>query len=273
MKRCAVVSRPPRRPGSDPCWPGLLRCERGLRSPTDWRCRVRRALDARCQHDARRLGAYRGSGRRAERIECRALERQQQARVGAELADAEHQRIGQVARNGFAACGQRFGQQEDRVDAAHLRIDGDRLGTIAGDLHQRQATAARTREANRLDGGMGNQFRADRVAGAGQQREHAFGQAGIGHRLADCAADQLGCARVRGMGLGHDRAAGCQRRGGIAAGDREGEREVAGTEHRHGPDRNPLHAQVGARRRALRQRAVERGCLPPAGAQHGGEQA
>ncbi len=55
-------------------------------------------------------------------------------------------------------------------------------------------------------------------------------------------------ARMAGVGLDDHRAAGSERTGGVPAGDREREREVAGREDRHGPDRDKHPAQVGARR-------------------------
>ncbi|MNT21934.1 hypothetical protein D3C72_1572940 [compost metagenome] len=75
------------------------------------------------------------------------------------------------------------------------------------------------------------------------------------------------------MRLDHDRAARGQRRGSVAAGHGERQREVAGAEHCYRTDGDALHAQVGARRGALGQGGVEGGLLPAAFAQHGGEQA
>ena len=56
---------------------------------------------------------------------------------------------------------------------------------------------------------------------------------------------ELGMAR---MGLDHDRAPGRQRRGRVAAGDAEGEREVAGREHQHRAERLQDPPEVGTRR-------------------------
>ncbi|MNN31156.1 hypothetical protein D3C81_1448310 [compost metagenome] len=78
---------------------------------------------------------------------------------------------------------------------------------------------------------------------------------------------------MRRVGL-HDHRAACGQRGsGIATGHRECEREVAGAEHGHRTHGNVLHAQVGARRGALGQGAVERGVLPAAIAHHARKQA
>ena len=47
------------------------------------------------------------------------------------------------------------------------------------------------------------------------------------------------------MGLDHDRAPGRQRRGRVAAGDAEGEQEVAGGENQDGAERVQDPPQVG----------------------------
>jgi hypothetical protein len=49
------------------------------------------------------------------------------------------------------------------------------------------------------------------------------------------------------MALHHDRAARGQRRGGVAARHREGQREVRRAEHRHRADGPLHHAQIGTR--------------------------
>ena len=59
----------------------------------------------------------------------------------------------------------------------------------------------------------------------------------LGHGLLDGAADQLRRARMGRMRLDDHRAAGRQGGGGVAAGHREREREVAGAEHRDRADR------------------------------------
>ncbi|MDR8952785.1 hypothetical protein FEP76_01259 [Burkholderia multivorans] len=61
------------------------------------------------------------------------------------------------------------------------------------------------------------------------------------------------------MPLHDHRAAGRQRRGGVAARDRKREREIARAEHRDGAERNLLQPQVRARqRRARRLRGIDR---------------
>jgi hypothetical protein len=55
-----------------------------------------------------------------------------------------------------------------------------------------------------------------------------------------------GC-HMSGMSLNHHRAAGRQRRGGIAAGGRKGQRKVAGAEYRHRAKRHLILAQIRSR--------------------------
>ncbi len=73
---------------------------------------------------------------------------------------------------------------------------------------------------------------ADRIARADDQREHAFRQVHFcfGDRwiTRPTISEVPRCARMR---LHHDRTAGRERRGGVAAGHREREREGAGAEH------------------------------------------
>ena len=74
---------------------------------------------------------------------------------------------------------------------------------------------------------------------------HAAGLDGGGDRL----GDDLAGAGMGRVALDHDGAAGGERRGGVAARGREGERKVRGAEHRDRADRPLDHAQIGARQR------------------------
>lgn len=65
--------------------------------------------------------------------------------------------------------------------------------------------------------------------------------------------------------LHHDGAPRCQRRSGIAACDREGQREVGGAEHDDGADGDLSQSKVGLRRRLTRPiTRVEAQLLEPA---------
>jgi len=120
---------------------------------------------------------------------------------------------------------------------------------------------------------MRRQCGADFIAGAKQQRERAFRQTVLGDGLLDGAADQLGRAGVGVVRLDDHRATGGQCRRGVAARNREGEREVAGAEHHHGAQGNVGQAQVGARQRlALGLGRVDRGVQEVTVAHDAGEQ-
>src|SRR3546814_7916925 len=77
-----------------------------------------------------------------------------------------------------------------------------------------------------------------------------FGQAAFLDRGLDRAADQQRRAGMRGVAFDDDGAARGERRGSVAAGDREGEREVRRAEHRDGAERDAALAQIGARQRS-----------------------
>ncbi len=232
-----------------------------------------RGVDAGSQHGLRAAGLQGLGGGGLEGIEVRPVDGQQQARVGAELPRAHRERADVLLAQHRRALGQRVGQQEDRVDGAQLAIHGNRLRTRLGDAQQRLPARARAGEADRLDARIGHQRPRDLVVGQ-DQREHAFRQPALRHGRLDGAADQLGGARMRRMRLHHHRAARRQRRRRIAARHREGQREIAGAEHRHRPHRNAAHAQVRTRQRlTLRQRRVDARTDGIARAHHFGKQA
>lgn len=75
------------------------------------------------------------------------------------------------------------------------------------------------------------------------------------------------------MTLDHDRTPGGQRRGGVAAGDREGQWEVGGAEHRDGAQRHETLADVGTwQGGAVGLGGVDAGTVPAAFPQYLGEQ-
>ncbi len=82
-------------------------------------------------------------------------------------------------------------------------------------------------------------------AGLEHVAECARGQPRIGHRRAHLLGHQGARARVRGVALDHHRAAGGQRRRGVAAGGAEGQREVGRAEDRDRSDRDEHAAHVG----------------------------
>eukprot|EP01136_Pigoraptor_vietnamica_P017639 Opistho-1_new@63098 len=231
-------------------------------------------VDARREHRRRGNGRQRSARRRGEAVEIGAVQRDQQAGVGAELAGAHRQRLGERLAERLRPVPERGGEKDDRVDAAHLGINRDRLGACRGDLHQRESAAARTGETHGLDPRIGDERAAECVRRAGQIGEDAFVKPTACDRRADRACDKLARAGMRGVTLDHDRAARGERRRGVAAGDREGEREVARTEHCDGAERNVPAAEVGPRqRRAIGQGGIDRRVQPVARADKGGEHA
>ncbi len=179
-------------------------------------------MDARGQHGLGARGLDGVGGRLDEGVQGLAPDRDHQPRVGAELSGAHGQRADKGLAQILAAGLERLGQQEHRVDGAHLRVEGDGFRSALGALPQGHAATARASEAGCLDAAVLDQRLAHLASGAEDQRKHAVGQRAAGHRLLYCAADELGRAGVGRVGLDHHRAASGQGRSGVAAGHREG---------------------------------------------------
>ena len=128
--------------------------------------------------------------------------------------------------------------RKDRVHAAELAVEGDRFGTGVGDVEEGAAGGGRPGEGGRLDPRVGE------GAGAGLHAMHD-GDRGAGR--SDDLTDGAPKAWVAGMGLHDHRAAGGERSGGVAAGHREREGEVAGRKHQDRADRLEHTAQVRPR--------------------------
>ena len=215
-------------------------------------------VNVRRQHRLRGGGAHGARGGGLERAQRRPVDAEHEARVRAELAGAERQRRDELRRDRVVPRGERVGQQQHRVDRAHLRVDGNRLMARGRDVHQRDAAAARAGEADRLDARIGDERLADFARRVEQQREHAGRQPAFAHGLLDRAADEFRRARVRGMRLDDHRAAGRERGRRVAARDGEREREVRRAEHGDRADRDVAQPQVDARQRlALGARGID----------------
>ena len=182
-----------------------------------------------------------------EARELRAVDGDEQPGVGAELPGAERQRRGELARERLAAIAERTGQQENRVDAAHLGVHGDRYGPAGGDVEQRPPAGTGAGEADGADARVGDEARAERVAGTREESEHAARERALAHRALHGTSDELGGAGMGRMALDDDRAAGGEGRGGVAAGDGEGEREVARPEHGDRAERHAGLPEIGPR--------------------------
>jgi hypothetical protein len=228
--------------------------------------------DAGGQHLAgRRLGDDLGGGRQ-EGVQLGAVDAQDQAGIGAELAGALGQGGDELRRDGRAARLQGVGQEQDRVDAAHLGIERDRLGTALGDGQQGQAGAARAGEASGLDAVVGDQALRDLDAGVVQQGEDAGRQAAGLDGLLDGAADQF-----RGAGVGRwaltttgQPAARAEAVSPPATEKASGKFEAPNTAT--GPSGTLRRRRSGrGQRLAVRLGRVDAGFQPAAVAQHAGE--
>ena len=104
---------------------------------------------------------------------------------------------------------------------------------------------------------MLNQSLAHFAITALDQREHASRHAGLFDGGVDGLGDQFAGPGMGGVALDDNRAACRQRRGGIAAGHRERQREVGRTEHRDRAGRPLDNLEIGPRQRlAVRQRFI-----------------
>ena len=215
------------------------------------------AGDPMGQHRLRR-GSRDAVGRgRGERVHARAVDREGDAGVGAELAHPHGQRRGPARADRAPARGGGGGQDEDGVHRPKLAKERDRLGPRGAQVEERPPRAETAGEADRLDERMAHHGVTQVVAVALQQREHARRHAGRADCVEDRARDQLGRAGMGRVTLDDDRAARRQRRRRVAARGREGEREVRGAEHRNRPKRALHQPQVGAGRGlAVGQRRV-----------------
>ena len=109
-----------------PAWPARDRRAAALASSAATPAVV--GVDSGAQHDRRLGSGQRVGGGVDERSRSGAVDRNHQAGIGAELPGAQRQRADESRAQRLGARGQRGGQQDNRVDAAHLGIDRNRLG-------------------------------------------------------------------------------------------------------------------------------------------------
>jgi hypothetical protein len=100
-----------------------------------------------------------------------------------------------------------------------FRLTGNWLAAPRGDVHQRDSATARAGEANRLDCRMRDERLADQFPVPVRSENTPFGHLAVAHRPLDRAPDEFRRAKVCRMRLHDDRAAGRERRSGIAARD------------------------------------------------------
>ena len=197
-----------------------------------------------------------------------------QTRLRAELTDAERARTDQAGGDGFAAGGEGAFEQDDGVDAAHLGVDRDRRRTRGGGVHQGAAADAGAGEADGAEGRVLGDLLADDASFTHQERERAFRETGRLDGFDDESAHDLGGADVRVVRHHDDGAARGEGRGGIAAGDGVGEREVARAEDGDGADGTEERAVVRlGQGLAVRIRGLDAGVDPIAFLDEVGEEA
>ncbi len=199
------------------------------------------------EQDLRRGGAQPLAHERAEGVALGAGRDQRDPRLGAQLAAERAHRRRQPVGDAGGASAQRCLGDDERVEAAHLRVHGDRPRAVGRVADDRPAAAERAGEGDRLDAVIANELLCQREPGLQHVAERALGQAGPRRRLAQQPRDERPRLRVGGMALDHHRAAGRQRRGRVATGRAEGQREVGGAEHGHRADGEEHAADVGTR--------------------------
>ncbi len=175
-------------------------------------------------------------------------ERDDHPGIGAELADAERDRLRQRLSQRFTAVADRRGEDEDGIYAPHLGVDRDRVGARGSGIEERAPAAERAGEADRARERMPDHCQPHVVGPAVQQREDAGGHVTGRDGAFDGGSDERRRCRLRRMRLVHDGTASAERRRRVVARGAEGERKVARAEHRHGAERNEHAPEVGARR-------------------------
>ena len=195
-------------------------------------------------------------GARDARREAGARRDEHDARVGAELPGAERERRGEAARELVAARVERGRGDQDRVHRAELAVERDGIGSRRREVEQRAAAVQRPGEADGADLGMLHERHAGLAAL--DVPEDTCGRTRAGEGVGDDLGRAAGEPGVRRVPLDDDGASGREGRGGVAARDREREREVRRAEHRDGTERSQHPPQVGSRRGGRRVRVVDR---------------
>lgn len=179
-------------------------------------------------------------------------------RLGAELADPKGERREEAAGDLGSARAQSFRKHNDGIDAAHLHEAGDGFGAARSAVHEGLSRGERAGESDALDVGMLDQRAAELAAGSKEQGEDPGRQTTLADGMADDLADELARAGMRGMGFDDDGIAAGERGGGVAAGDRKGERKIAGAEYGDGAQRAKHGADVGpGQRLAIGLRGID----------------
>ena len=188
--------------------------------------------------------------------EARPGRHEDDTRVRAELAGAEGEGCREAGREFVGPRVEGGPRDEHGVHGAELAVEGDRVGTARGEIEQGTAAVQRSGEADGAD--LVVQHERDTRLASLDEREHALGGPGLGERVGNHLGRAPRESRMRRVALHDDGASGGESRGGVAARDREGEREVRRAEHGDGAERTQDAPQVGSRRDGRRARMVDR---------------
>jgi hypothetical protein len=231
-------------------------------------------LDRRRQHRARRRLAHQQVEPLHEPIEAFAGHAYRQARTGAELPHAEQHRILQPIDDGISALFQGAGQDKDRIDAAHLCIDWNRLRANRRRIEERAAGMQTSREAHSFEMRMLDERPCDLVPCAVQHRKDAARDLRLVCGRDDGPCRQCGRGWMCRMRLDDNGTSGGESGGGVSPGNGECQRKVARAEDGDWPDGHEHATYVRFRERAaLRLCAVDAGVDPRSVPHQGCEQA
>src|SRR5690606_4261424 len=165
-------------------------------------------------------------------------------RVGAELADTECYRRADHIAELFRLAVLRSRKNEDRVNAAHLRIYGNGYRPPGRLVEERLTATERTAKANGLDQRMPHDCQSHHSASSMSQREHTFGHACFLRGTEYRTGYQLRCSRVGRVSFADHRAAGGKRCRGIASRYRKGDGKIAGAENTDRAQRNQHRPEI-----------------------------
>ncbi|MNZ53633.1 hypothetical protein D3C78_715170 [compost metagenome] len=214
------------------------------------------AEGASIEHGLRRLFGHQVAESRSERRPFRGANTNDQPRIGAELPATLDHRCHQLTGDFLAPRAQGFGQYQHWIDAAHLGEHRDGLLPCSGHVAKGTATFERAGEADGLNRRVLDQRFTD--TSAVDHVEHTLGHVGLLGGAQDRIGHAFGGCHVPAVGLEHHRATSGQGCCGIAASSRKGQRKIAGAEHCHRADADPVLAQVNPwQRLTLRQGAVD----------------
>ena len=129
------------------------------------------------------------------------------------------------------------GQEEDGIDAAHLGVEGNRLGTRVGDIKEGAPSCERSGEGGRGDAGLAHEPATGRRGAALDQGKDALGHARACRGPLDGTCRDLAGAGMGGMGFDDNGTAGGKGRDRVGAEHGDGNGEIARPEDGDRADR------------------------------------